>query len=88
MDGLKDLCSHLLTTLLPLLSFIFLPSLSNLRLYHSLFCAPLYYPCLLLSFSLSSPHPDMSGPHGSVSIDGLYRHHRQRGGHEVHQGGR
>lgn len=43
---------------------------------------------LLLSSSASSPHPDVSGSHGGVGAAGLHRHHRQRSGHEVHQGGR
>lgn len=36
----------------------------------------------------SSPHPDVPRPHGGVGAAGFHRHHRQRGGHEVHQGGR
>lgn len=36
----------------------------------------------------ASPHPDMPGHDGRVGAVGLHRHHCQRGGHEVHQGGR
>lgn len=35
-----------------------------------------------------SPYPDMPRPHGGVGAARIYRHHRQRGGHEVHEGGR
>lgn len=89
-EGLKGSICFLISS--PPLSFPFSPPpfLSYVLLYHyhSPFCAPLCDPCLLLSFSSSSPHPDVSGPHGSVSAAGLHRHHRQRGGHEVHEGGR
>lgn len=35
-----------------------------------------------------SPHPDMPRPDGGVGAARIYRHHRQRRGHEVHEGGR
>lgn len=78
-DGLKDdKFSHLLMNFLPLL--FTLPFFQIFYCTAIILCSP---PRLLL-FSLSSPHPDMSGPHGSVGTAGLHRHHRQCGGHEVH----
>lgn len=36
------------------------------------------------SSPVSSPHPDMSRPHGGVGAARIYRHDRQRRGDEVH----
>lgn len=36
----------------------------------------------------ASPHPNMPGHDGGVGAVGLHWHHCQRGGNEVHQGGR
>lgn len=70
-DGLKSIFS--LSTFS--LSLCFLSSVVSVHSLH------------LCSSSLSSPHPDLSSPHGDLRAAGLHRHHRQRGGHEVHQGG-
>lgn len=48
------------------------------------FTSPLFHLCCLHSLPLLSPHPDMSCPHGNLSTAGLYWHHRQCSGHEVH----
>lgn len=40
------------------------------------------------SSTRASPHPNMPGHDGCVGAVGLHRHYCQRGGHEVHQGGR
>lgn len=68
--------------------FVALPSSSRVTRSSSLTHPPTNPDAVSSSSTRASPHPNMPGHDGCVCAVGLHRHYCQRGGHEVHQGGR